>query len=36
MEKICHQTGLEIEVGDDKRVYCVGVKLGDIPAHAVH
>ena len=36
MEKICRQTGVEIEVGDDKRVYCVGVKLGDTPAPAVH
>jgi hypothetical protein len=28
IERICRQTGVNIEVGDDRRVYCVGVKLG--------
>jgi hypothetical protein len=36
MEKICRQTGVEIEVGDDKRVYCVGVRLGNAVGAAVH
>ena len=36
IEKICRQVGVEIEVGDDQRVYCVGVKLGNSIAVAVH
>jgi hypothetical protein len=33
IEKVCSKLGIEIEVGDDQRVYCVGVKLS---AAAVH
>jgi hypothetical protein len=29
IEKVCHKLGIEIEVGDDQRVYCVGVRLGN-------
>jgi hypothetical protein len=36
MEKICRQTGVEIEVGDDRRVYCVGVKLGGGQPASLH
>jgi hypothetical protein len=28
IENVCSRLGFEIEVGDDQRVYCVGVKLG--------
>jgi hypothetical protein len=28
IEKICRQTGVGIEVGDDQRVYCLNAKLG--------
>jgi len=36
IEKICRQAGVEIEVGEDQRVYCLGVKLvnaGAVPVH---
>jgi hypothetical protein len=40
IEKICRQTGVGIEVGDDQRVYCLNVKLGTAtegqPPIAVH
>jgi hypothetical protein len=37
IEKVCSKLGVEIEVGQDQRVYCVGVKLGDgSRAAAVH
>ena len=42
IEKLCSKLGIEIEVGEDQRVYCLGVKLtvavqprGQMPA-AVH
>jgi hypothetical protein len=39
IEKVCSKLGIEIEVGQDQRVYCVGVRLGNqvqqLPA-AVH
>jgi hypothetical protein len=36
IEKICRQAGVEIEVGEDQRVYCLGVKLVDARAVPVH
>jgi hypothetical protein len=30
IEKLCRKLGIEIEVGEDQRVYCVGVKLGKL------
>ena len=27
LEKLCRKLGIEIEVGDDQRVYCLNVKL---------
>jgi hypothetical protein len=30
VEKVCSKPGIDIEVGDDQRVYRVGVKLGEI------
>lgn len=29
IEKLCGKLDIEIEVGDDRRVYCLGVKLGN-------
>jgi hypothetical protein len=36
IEAVCHRAGIAIEVGDDKRVYCLDVKLEHIPADSVH
>jgi hypothetical protein len=37
IQKVCSKMGIEIEVGDDRRVYCLDVKLGnDSVAAAVH
>jgi hypothetical protein len=39
IEKLCSKLGIEIDVGDDQRVYCVGVRLStaaDGLATAVH
>jgi hypothetical protein len=36
IEKICRQAGVDIEVGDDQRVYCIGVKLGNGQTAVVH
>jgi hypothetical protein len=36
IEKICRKAGVAIEVGDDQRVYCIGVKLGNGQAAVVH
>ena len=27
LEKLCHKLGIEIQVGDDQRVYCLNVKM---------
>ena len=32
----CSKLGIEIEVGDDQRVYCLDVKLGSVMARAAH
>jgi hypothetical protein len=32
IEKLCRKLGIVIEVVDDQRVYCVGVKLGKLDA----
>src|SRR5262249_62203706 len=29
IEKVCRKLGIEIEVGDDRRVYCLNVKLAN-------
>jgi len=36
IEKICGQIGVEIKVGSDKRVYCLGVKLESTVAVTTH
>jgi hypothetical protein len=36
IEKLCRKLGIAIEVGDDQRVYCVGVRLGGGVPAAVH
>ena len=28
IEKLCGKLGIKIEVGEDRRVYCLGVKIG--------
>ena len=32
IEKICRKLGIEIEVGNDRRVYCLNVRLGSADA----
>jgi hypothetical protein len=32
IEKVCRKLGIEIEVGADQRVYCVGVKIDKVGA----
>jgi hypothetical protein len=34
IEKVCSKLGIEIEVGDDQRVYCLNVKLKNAGASA--
>jgi hypothetical protein len=39
IEKLCERLGIEIEVGDDHRVYCLGVRLSRTEAEvasAIH
>ena len=36
IETVCRRAGIAIEVGDDKRVYCLDVRLEHIPAEPVH
>jgi hypothetical protein len=36
IERVCSRLGIEIEVGDDQRVYCVNVRLGNLMATAMH
>jgi hypothetical protein len=36
IEKACSKLGIEIEVGDDRRVYCLGIRLAGLEASAVH
>jgi hypothetical protein len=36
IERVCSKLGIEIEVGDDQRVYCLNVKLGNGMIAAVH
>jgi hypothetical protein len=28
IDKVCRKVGIEIEVGDDRRVYCLNVRIG--------
>ena len=32
LEKLCRRLGIETKVGDDQRVYCLGVKLKTVAA----
>jgi hypothetical protein len=36
IEAVCRKTGIAIVVGDDKRVYCLDVRLEQVPAEPVH
>jgi hypothetical protein len=36
IEKVCSKLGIAIEVGDDQRVYCVNVRLGNAIPAGVH
>jgi hypothetical protein len=36
IERVCSKLGIEIEVADDQRVYCVNVRLGNAVAAALH
>jgi len=35
IEATCRKAGIAIEVGQDKRIYCLGVKLKDVSAEPV-
>jgi hypothetical protein len=36
IERVCSKLGIEFEVGDDQRVYCLDVKLRNVVACFVH
>jgi len=36
IEAMCRRAGIAIEVGDDKRVYCLDVRLEHVPAEPAH